>query len=676
MGRRRASGTVAAFVGRRQELRRIALLAKEQRTALVWVHGPGGIGKTSLLREAERHLVAAGRPVALVRVDQLEPSPAQLVCAFATALGVRPPARLRALLGHRARPILMLDAFEVAAALEGWLADEMSAAGESGGLVVVASRDAPSREWRGPGLAERVHAMPLENFNPAECETFLRGSGIARRHHARLASFTGGHPLALAVVAEDPDGALPTSAGAPKPDLLRALLDGLVERSLTERQRRALESATVVPALTQSMLQHLTSDGEALATFRWLQRRPYVRCSPEGIVVHDLVRDVVESELRWREPDRHAALSARAVERYCDELGRGELASRMRASVSALAWMFCRQPSIRRTFEAAAHDLYVDELRDDDVPVLARLVDEVDGAGARRAWERSLAWQRGATTVARDARRRPRGMWVELVLAPGEIPADHECDPAIAIAHAEMSRLGLAPHERGSLQRLQLDCATRRDIGPTIQLRVAHDARVLLTTPNLAVRWIVAPSGFRWARVWESRGYVELPRPFEMSGKAFSLWQLDLRGTRTAQYVCAAYAGAGAVRSLPSNTEIATVGLGDLRAALRAARDPKAFARTSFAARFTGHGAPGEVAFRRTVERELAAMATTSRGARWKSAIEATYLAPRGDKQEAIAEALGLPFRTYRDNLTHGLAELARRLSEDAPRAAAATGAT
>ncbi|MDX2091765.1 MAG: AAA family ATPase [Kofleriaceae bacterium] len=662
--RARDRGRTTAFIGRASVLAQVLALAASRRTAIVWIHGPGGVGKSSLLRELERR-VHRRRRVGFVRVDAIDPRPEPIVANLARTVGAARTGRLRDLLARRDPPILMLDGFEAAPALGGWLADELADAPARGGTIVVATRQPPGNEWRLPVLARRSHSIALSNLEDDEAMEFLSARGVDRSVHARLLAFTRGHPLALAVAAEHPAKLVPPDGTPPAPEVLRVLLDGMVERSLSVAERRALEVAPVVPALTETLLARLTADDDSHARFRWLQDRPYVRSAAGGLVVHDLVREVIESDFRWRDPERHAAVALAAVERYCEELGRHGLGTTAAfGTAHALAWMFCRQPSLRSTFEAAAHELYFDAPRRGDLAILGQLIETVDGREARRSWERSRRWQREATVVARDGARRVRGLWVELVLDPAR-PVPDPLDPAIVAAHLAMQGLGLARGQRGSLQRFQLDGETHRGIGPTIQLRVAHDARVLLNTPGIAVRWICAPAGFRWAKVWESRGYVRL-EPFTIEGASFALWQLDLRGTLAARYVIAAYQGAGAVddkRGAARNR--APITLRELREALLSIGDPTTFARSSLAARYADLELARRAArFREQVEQELAGMSALPRGNRLRSTIVATYLTSHQSSQEQVAESLGMPFRTYRDNLTRGLTELARRLAE------------
>lgn len=65
-----------SFVGRRSELRSFddAQAGRSLRRVL-FVHGPGGIGKTTLLLEMRARASAAGRPTVLLDGTEIDPSP-------------------------------------------------------------------------------------------------------------------------------------------------------------------------------------------------------------------------------------------------------------------------------------------------------------------------------------------------------------------------------------------------------------------------------------------------------------------------------------------------------------------------------------------------------------------------------------------------------------------------
>jgi ABC-type transport system involved in cytochrome c biogenesis ATPase subunit len=67
------AGRLRHFVGRSAELElfRAALAGERSDFAVLYVHGVGGIGKTSLLRRLADDATAAGRPVIWVDADML-----------------------------------------------------------------------------------------------------------------------------------------------------------------------------------------------------------------------------------------------------------------------------------------------------------------------------------------------------------------------------------------------------------------------------------------------------------------------------------------------------------------------------------------------------------------------------------------------------------------------------
>jgi len=114
------------FVGRGAELELIrdALATLEAPFAVVWVHGPGGVGKTTLLRALADETAAHGREPILVDLRSTEPTPPAFAAAVARAGESDPRAPAVEALATRTRPVLLLDSFEHAGAFEDWLREE------------------------------------------------------------------------------------------------------------------------------------------------------------------------------------------------------------------------------------------------------------------------------------------------------------------------------------------------------------------------------------------------------------------------------------------------------------------------------------------------------------------------------------------------------------------------
>src|SRR5262245_15026199 len=86
---RLAAAARARFVGREAELAlfRSAILASEPPFAVLHIHGPGGIGKTTLVREFARIAEAAGKRTISLDARNLEPTADTFLASVARAFG-------------------------------------------------------------------------------------------------------------------------------------------------------------------------------------------------------------------------------------------------------------------------------------------------------------------------------------------------------------------------------------------------------------------------------------------------------------------------------------------------------------------------------------------------------------------------------------------------------------
>src|SRR5690606_8494575 len=124
------------FVGRAAELEllRSALDAGPPPFSVLYVHGPGGIGKTALLVRFAEHAVATGRTVIHLDARTLEVSPPGLRAAVGD---VRPGA------------LLLFDTYEMLAGLDDWLRESYLPSLPADVIVVIAEIGRAARRERG-----------------------------------------------------------------------------------------------------------------------------------------------------------------------------------------------------------------------------------------------------------------------------------------------------------------------------------------------------------------------------------------------------------------------------------------------------------------------------------------------------------------------------------------------
>ena len=266
------------------------VLAGASRVA--YLHGPGGIGKSALLRHVARQARLAGREV--VGVDARLNDDRRLVEEAAALACVKPDVAL------------LIDAAERCPGLEPWLRDTFLPRLADGAVVVLASRAAPDPEWTlDPAWAPLFTALAVRPLDAEASSALLAARGFAPQRRDAVRAFAAGNPLVLSLAA---------AAGRWEPtgDVLTILVDRLVGEVPGTVHRRALDVLAQAAVTRESSLREVLGDEDAATAFSWLRRQPFVESTADGLVPHDAVRATLDADLRWRDPERHEDLRARA----------------------------------------------------------------------------------------------------------------------------------------------------------------------------------------------------------------------------------------------------------------------------------------------------------------------------------------------------------------------------
>jgi hypothetical protein len=191
------------FVGRdsERELLRAALAAPDLPFSVLFVYGPGGVGKSALLAEYARLGAESGAGVYAIDARNVEPAPDAFVGAMRRSLDADGSTDPLDVLAERpGRHVVLVDTFETLTPLDAWLRDVFLPQLPENTLVVFAGRQPPSTAWRvDPGWQALIRIVPLRNLSPSESRQFLSQQDIPSGHHAGVLEFTHGHPLALSL---------------------------------------------------------------------------------------------------------------------------------------------------------------------------------------------------------------------------------------------------------------------------------------------------------------------------------------------------------------------------------------------------------------------------------------------------------------------------------------------
>lgn len=284
-----AAARRAALVGRDAELARFGEVLEDTNAGprVLWFHGVGGIGKSTLLDVCADRAAAAGWQVHRLDARGLRESP-QVLAALVPALAPR--------------SLLVLDTCEGLGALEQDLFDRHLPRAPEDLRVVLACRHPPRALGTGPGLARRAaRARPRPAGRRVGADRALARGGFGPDRQARWLACTRGHPLALALAvgagAQRDDGfAMPEE---PDADYLTRLLERFLDGLPDATHRAALELCALARVTGEGLLQSALGDA-APALFAWLRGLSFIRSTRERVLPHDLVRELVTEDLRWR----------------------------------------------------------------------------------------------------------------------------------------------------------------------------------------------------------------------------------------------------------------------------------------------------------------------------------------------------------------------------------------
>ena len=161
------------------------------------------------------------------------------------------------------------------------------------------------------GTAPR--AVPLRNLSPDESRLLLTERRVPDADHAAVLAFTHGHPLALVLVADVVRSGGSGAAFSPErmPNVVRALLERFIAAAPSAAHRRALELTAHVRVATEALVGAIVDGADPHELFEWLRGLSFIEQGPEGLFPHDVAREALDADFRWRDPDAYSDMHRR-----------------------------------------------------------------------------------------------------------------------------------------------------------------------------------------------------------------------------------------------------------------------------------------------------------------------------------------------------------------------------
>jgi hypothetical protein len=200
------------------------------------------------------------------------------------------------------REVVVIDTYERLAAVDDWVRSWLLLRLPATALTVVAGRSPPSPAWTSdPAWRGLLRVISLRNLDPQESRQYPHVCGIDPTYHDQLVEIAHGHPLVVAGRCGRRGGE--AVADPLSPDLVGTLLRRFVEVVPSGRHRRALEVCALSRVTTEALLHAVLAVDDVYELFGWLRGVSFVESGPDGVFPHDLARDALEADLRWRDPE-------------------------------------------------------------------------------------------------------------------------------------------------------------------------------------------------------------------------------------------------------------------------------------------------------------------------------------------------------------------------------------
>jgi hypothetical protein len=664
------------FVGRASELSlfRTAITARELPFHVLYVCGPDGIGKTTLLGEYLTICQQQGIAAYLLDAHHTEPTPKAFLTLLNSAVQSNESVTALEVLEHTTeRRVLLIDTYEAISPLEDWLRNLIIAQLSEQVMVVIACRYPPKLAWRAdPGWRNLLRIVPLHNLSKEESRRYLTLRNIPSEQYPAILEFAHGFPLALSLIAElfvqDRQADFRPEFA---PDVIKTLLEQLIQETPGPTHRAALEVCGLVRLTTEPLLAELLEIPDAHELFTWLRDLSFVESGALGIFPHEAIREALIADLRWRNPEGHAQLHRRAQAYYSKRLHQTPPQQQQRILADYI-YLHRNNMFLRPYFDWEGQgSLTVGVARSDDVPALVAMVHAHEGEASARLFGDWVERQPDNLLVVRDHHDTPLGCMFQLALTR-TTPEERQTDPAVQAAweylqHSAPLRSGeIATYFRFWMARDQ-----HQGISHVQSILFIHMVRHYLTTAGLAFSFLPCLQPNLWNVAFEYADLARTPAAdFTVANQHFSVFSHDWRTTPPLAWLklLGEREIASDVRSLTPTTrptvlvlneqdfgEAVRNALRDLARADLLQQNPLAQSRLVLSrAQATAANNERATTLRNLLLETCTALQASPRDLKAYRAVYHTYIQPAATQEQA-AELLALPFSTFRRHLKSGV---------------------
>jgi len=441
------------FVGREQELALLdaMLSGDDKQSCLLYLYGPGGIGKSTLLAEYKARVTEAGLSLVDRNAYYLQPVSAAIDSEIRDSLSA---------VAIDDQPVwVFIDNFDQLTALEGWFHEVLLPQLSTNVYMVLAGRQPPIVNWRlDPAWSGVMHCLELQPLPRDTTEAYLQARGLEKELVKEVADFARGYPLALAM---GTDICLAKGHheldGVKHDDLIQGLALHFIREASTSRHATALQAAALTHSLTEPLLAAMLPGENVQELYNWLAGLSCISSSERGLAVHDVIAEVIAADLRRRDPDKSERLIYLGEEYFLTRLNSDTTAA-THDIIFDLTYL-ARQGELSNELHQAVREqpVHINQTGTEDIEQVRKLIEHFQGETQRIIFDRWFAEQPEGLIIFRNRENRLQGFGYFI-----EFSSRHNSssisDPVVDSFRKYTRSLGIGGSGFAEICRYWMDC--------------------------------------------------------------------------------------------------------------------------------------------------------------------------------------------------------------------------
>jgi hypothetical protein len=428
----------------------------------------------------------------------------------------------------------------------------------------------------------------------------------------------------------------------------------------------ALEASALVRKTTEPLLAELLDIPDAHDIFEWLRELSLMDSDNRGIFPHDMAREALATDIRWRNPDLFATLHDRARYYYLQHFANLD-APRQQQLLADYVYLHRDNPMVKPFFEWQMSGIvFTDQLDPNDIPELRQMVARFEGEDAAPLVSLWGKEQADGVTLLRGAGKSVAG-YLQKVAVEKTTAEQRSKDAMVRVVWEFLqTQPELGVNETATLFRFWLARENYQAVSPVQSRLFLLMVQHYLTTPHLAYTFLPCSDPDFWEPVFAYADLTRVPAlDIEIAGKTFGIYMRNWRNSPPLHWL--EMMGQREMNErigTPTTAKSGYVSLSQqdfnnaVKEALRHYHDPLLLNNNpllqSHFLKEMDNGLESYQALQGVLHTAIDELKKTPRQLKLYRALYHTYVQP-GSTQEAVAELLDVPFSSYRRHLKQGI---------------------